>query len=331
MLKYVLKRLAMMIPVLIAVSFLIFTLLYITPGNPVDYILGNDANAETIAQLEEQLGLNDPFLVRYFNYIKGIVTELDFGISYVTRESVSRELLTRLPNTALLAALGVLVSALIGITSGIIAATKQYTIFDNLATIVALTGVSLPTFWSGLMLLILFSLKLGWFPPSGFSTPSEWFLPVLTIGFSSSATLMRQTRSAMLEVIRQDYITTARAKGQREFNIIVKHALKNAMIPVLTVMGLSFGGLLGGAVVVESVFSIPGIGKLMLDGVSAKNFPVVQSGVLMIAFLFAIVNLLVDLLYGFIDPRIRSQYANNRKKHTRHTIEKEAADDITQQ
>jgi len=313
MFKYILKRILLMIPVLLAVSLMIFTLLYITPGNPVDYILGTDANAETIAQLEEELGLNDPFFTRYFNYVKGIVTEFDFGISYSTKEAVSDELLARLPSTALLAFLGVLVSALIGVTAGIIAAVKQYSVIDNVATVIALTGVSLPTFWSGLMLLMVFSLKLDWFPPSGFSTPAEWFLPVMTIGFSSAASIMRQTRSAMLEVIRQDYITTARAKGQTEFKIIMKHALKNAMIPVLTVMGLSFGGMLGGAVVVESVFSIPGIGKLMLDGVTAKNYPVVQSGVLMIAFLFAVVNLLVDLMYAFVDPRIRSQYAKKKK------------------
>lgn len=313
MLKYIFKRILMMIPVLIAVSFIVFTLLYITPGNPAEYILGVDANEETIAQLEEELGLNDPFLTRYFNYLKGIVTEFDFGISYTTRRSVSIELLDRLPNTMILAALGVAVSAVIGVIAGIIAATRQYTIFDNLATIIALSGVSMPTFWLGLMLMILFALKLNWLPPSGFSSPVHWILPVVTIGACSSANIMRQTRSAMLEVIRQDYITTARAKGQTERVIIIKHALKNAMIPVLTVLGISFGSLLGGAIMVESIFTIPGLGKLMLDALNAKNYPMVQGGVLLIALMFAVVNLLVDILYALIDPRIRAQYTKGKK------------------
>ncbi|MBU5627967.1 ABC transporter permease [Oscillibacter sp. MSJ-2] len=316
MAKYIFKRILMMIPVLLAVSFVVFTLLYITPGNPAEYMLGVEATDETVAQLEEELGLDQPFFVRYFNYLKGIVTEFDFGISYTTRRSVSVELIDRLPNTIILAALGVLVSAVVGITAGIIAATKQYTIFDNLATVVALTGVSMPTFWLGLMLMILFSLNLKWLPPSGFDTPLHWILPVCTIGLCSSANIMRQTRSAMLEVIRQDYITTARAKGQSERVIIIKHALKNAMIPVLTVLGLSFGSLLGGAIMVESIFSIPGLGKLMLDALTAKNYPMVQGGVLLIALCFAVVNLLVDILYAFVDPRIRSQYSGGKKKKT---------------
>lgn len=316
----------MMIPVLLAVSFIVFTLLYITPGNPAEYILGVDANEETIAQLEEELGLNDPFLVRYFNYLKGIVTKFDFGISYTTRRSVSIELVDRLPNTMILAALGVAVSAIIGVTAGIIAATRQYTVFDNLATIISLSGVSMPTFWLGLMLMILFSLKLNWLPPSGFDSPKHWILPVITIGFCSSANIMRQTRSAMLEVIRQDYIATARAKGQSEYMIIMKHALKNAMIPVLTVLGLSFGALLGGAIMVESIFTIPGLGKLMLDALNAKNYPMVQGGVLLIALMFAVVNLLVDIMYAFVDPRIRSQYTKAKKKPAGHK-EKEVQDE----
>lgn len=314
MIRYILKRILLMIPVLLAVSLIVFTLLYITPGNPAEYILGTDANEQTIAQLEEELGLNDPFLTRYFNYVKGIVTRFDFGISYTTKRSVSVELMERLPNTILLAALGVGMSALIGITAGIIAATRQYTVFDNIATIFALAGVSMPTFWLGLMLMILFSLKLGWLPPSGFDGPLNWLLPVLTLGLCNSATIMRQTRSAMLEVIRQDYIVTARAKGQTERVIVMKHALKNAMIPVLTVLGLSFGALLGGAIMVESIFTIPGLGKLMLDAVNIKNYPMVQGGVLLIAMLFAVVNLLVDIMYALIDPRIRAQYVKSKKK-----------------
>lgn len=311
MLRYICKRILMMIPVLIAVTFVVFTLLYITPGNPAEIILGTDATPESIAQLEVELGLDQPFLVRYFEYLKGIVLHFDLGISYTTRLSVSSELLSRLPNTVILAALGIGFSAILGIVTGIIAAVRQYTALDTIATVAALAGVSMPTFWLGLMLMILFSLNLQWFPPSGFDTPVQWVMPVLTIGLCNAATIMRQTRSAMLEVIRQDYIVTARAKGQSEFKIVVKHALKNAMIPVLTVIGLSFGALLGGAIMVESVFSIPGLGKLMLDSLNSKNYPMVQGGVLLIAMLFACVNLAVDIMYAFLDPRVRSQYAKS--------------------
>lgn len=313
----------MMIPVMLAVTLLIFFLLYITPGDPIMYILGTDASAEAVAEMGEQLGLNDPFFVRYFNYIKDMVTKFSFGISYTTKQDVSVELTARLPNTIKLALLASLVSLVIGVTTGIIAAMKQNTVFDTTATVFALTGVSTPGFFLGLMLIILFALKLKWLPPSGFSTPIEMVLPVVTLGFNSCAGLMRQTRSAMLEVIRQDYITTARAKGQTEFKIVMKHALQNALIPVLTSWGILFGGLLGGAVVIESVFSVPGLGKLMLDAVTQKNYPVVLGGVLVLAVLHVLVNLLTDILYAFVDPRIRAQYA--RKKRTKKTQKGDAA------
>lgn len=325
MLRYIFKRILMMIPVLIAVTFVVFTLLYITPGNPAEIMLGTDATPESIAQLETELGLDQPFLVRYFDYLKGIVLHFDLGTSYTTKLSVSTELLSRLPNTVRLAALGIGFSSILGIITGIIAAVKQYTVLDTVATVAALAGVSMPTFWLGLMFMILFSLKLQWFPPSGFDTPAQWVMPVLTIGLCNAATIMRQTRSAMLEVIRQDYIVTARAKGQTEFKIVFKHALKNAMIPVLTVIGLSFGALLGGAIMVESVFSIPGLGKLMLDSLNSKNYPMVQGGVLLIAMLFACVNLFVDIMYAFLDPRVRSQYARSGGKKKKE--KKEASSD----
>ena len=194
-----------------------------------------------------------------------------------------------------------------------IAAVKQYSIFDKIATVFALTGVSMPNFWTGLMLIIIFAVNFKVLPPSGFDTPLHWILPSLTVGMASSATIMRQTRSAMLEVIRQDYITTARAKGQKEVVIVFRHALRNALIPIITVVGISFGGMLGGAILAESIFSIPGIGKLMVDAINVKNYPMVQGGVLFIAFAFSIVNLLVDILYAFVDPRIKSQYTSTRR------------------
>jgi peptide/nickel transport system permease protein len=313
MLRYIMKRLLMMIPVLLGVSFIVFSMIYFTPGDPAEYMLGMDATPESVASLRAELGLDKPFLVQYFNYIKNIVVHGDFGTSYTTRRSVTTEIVERLPATVTLAVLSIGLATIIGIITGIIAATRQYSVFDHIATIFALTGVSMPNFWTGLMLIIVFSVYLGWFPSSGFSRPIQWVLPAVTVGLASTANIMRQTRSSMLEVIRQDYINTARAKGQKESKVIFKHALRNALIPVITVIGISFGGMLGGAILAESIFSIPGIGKLMIDSINVKNYPMVQGGVLFIAFGFSVVNLLVDILYAFIDPRIKSQYKRTRK------------------
>lgn len=314
MVKFVIKRILALIPVLLGVSFIIFSLLYFTPGSPAEYMLGLDATEENIEALEEELGLNEPFLVQYANYVKNIVLHFDFGKSYTTKQSVTTELLARLPATVILAVLSIGFATIVGVVTGVISAVKQYSIFDKLATVFALTGVSMPNFWTGLMLIIAFAVHWKIFPPSGFDSPICWVLPMLTVGMASSATIMRQTRSAMLEVIRQDYITTARAKGQKEIVIVLRHALRNALIPIITVVGISFGGMLGGAILAESIFSIPGIGKLMVDAINVKNYPMVQGGVLFIAFGFSIVNLLVDILYAFADPRIKSQYKSAGKK-----------------
>ena len=258
--------------------------------------------------------MNDPFLLQYGRYLKKAVFEGDLGTSYVTGRPVITEIVARFPTTMLLAVLSVCISVLIGIPTGIISATRQYSIFDNLAMILALVGVSMPNFWQGLVLIIVFSLHLGWLPASGFYGPAYWILPALTIGTSTAATITRMTRSSMLEVIRQDYIRTARAKGQTELVVILKHALKNALIPIITVIGLQLGRGLGGAILTESIFSIPGLGKLMVDSIKARNYPVVQGGVLFIAVMFSFINLLVDVLYAYADPRIKSQYKRGRKK-----------------
>ena len=289
-------------------------MMYFTPGDPARMLLGERAEESVVEELREEMGLNEPFLVRYGTYIKGIVTEGDFGISYSTKRPVLEEILDRFPTTLLLATLSITLALLIGIVAGVIAATKQYSIFDNLATGLSLLGVSMPTFWQGLMLIIVFAVWLRWLPASGFSGPRYWILPVLAIGPSTASTIMRMTRSSMLEVLRQDYIRTARAKGQTERVVIVKHALKNALIPIITVAGLSFGGLLGGAVMAETIFSIPGLGKMMVDAINARNYPVVQGGVLFVAIVVSLVNLAVDLLYAFIDPRIKSQYKTQSRK-----------------
>ena len=314
MYRFILKRLAMMIPVLLGVTFLIFTIMYITPGDPAAIILGDSATEESKAQLRDELGLNDPFLVQFGRYVWNIVTKGDFGTSYSSGRSVSTEILERFPTTALLAVLSICVALCIGIPMGILAATKQNSIFDHLATTVSLLGISIPNFWLGLMLIILFAVTLGWLPPSGFYGTAYWILPALTVGSGAAANIMRTTRSTMLEVIRQDYIRCIRAKGQTEGKTIWGHALRNALIPVVTVVGIQCGVLLGGTVLVETVFAVPGLGKLMVDSIKAKNFPMVQGGVLFIALVFSFINLLVDLLYAYIDPRIRSQYQRKKKK-----------------
>ncbi len=311
--KFILNRILMMLPVLLGVSLVVFSMMYFTPGDPARLILGETASETEVRELREEMGLNDPFLLQYGRYLKKAVFEGDLGTSYVTGRPVVTEIVARFPTTMLLAVLSVFISVLIGIPTGIVSATRQYSLFDNLAMILALVGVSMPNFWQGLVLIIVFSLHLGWLPASGFYGPAYWILPALTIGTSTAATITRMTRSSMLEVIRQDYIRTARAKGQTELVVILKHALKNALIPIITVIGLQLGRGLGGAILTESIFSIPGLGKLMVDSIKARNYPVVQGGVLFIAVMFSFINLLVDVLYAYADPRIKSQYKRGRK------------------
>lgn len=322
MLKYTLKRLLMMIPVLLGVSFVVFLLMYISPGDPAKMILGEMAEAQEIEALRESLGLNAGFWERYFNYMKDIILYGDLGISYATREPVLSEVTLRFPVTLRLASSGVFVALCIGIPCGIIAATKQYSIFDHVATVLSLLGNSMPAFWMGILLILVFSVQLGWLPSSGYNSAEHMILPALTLGTSSAAVIMRMTRSSMLEVIRQDYIRTARSKGQKESVVIYFHALKNALIPVITAVGLQFGMLLGGSILTETIFSIPGIGKLMVDSIKNRNYPVVQGGVLILAVVFSFVNLGVDLLYAFVDPRIKSQYKGNRN-----SLKKEAEEE----
>lgn len=323
MLRYVCKRLLMMIPVLLGVTLLIFTMLHFSPGNPAAQILGDGASQEAIEALELELGLKDPFVVQYVRYVKNLVFHQDWGTSYSLNSSVLTTVLERFPTTLALAALSITVATLIGVLCGVIAAVKQYSVFDHVATVVSLMGASMPNFWQGMMMIIVFSVWLKWLPPSGIDSPLCWIMPALTIGTSTSASIMRMTRSSMLEVIRQDYIRTARAKGQLEKVVIFHHALKNAMIPVLTSIGLSFGRMMGGAVLTESIFGIPGLGSLIVNAIKSRDYPLVQGGVLFIAIVFGFVNLCVDLLYAFCDPRIKSQYTSGAKKRAR--LREEAA------
>lgn len=308
MINYIFKRVLLVIPVMIGVSFLVFTMIHFTPGDPAAIMLGETATAESIAQLREELGLNDPFLVQYFRYVRNIVVDQDFGRSYVTNRPVINDIAIRFPNTLRLALLGVIVSVSIGVPLGIISAVKQYSLVDNLAMFFALIGVSMPIFWQGILLIIFFSVTLRILPSSGFDTIQQMILPALTLGTGSAAIVARMTRSSMLEVYRQDYIRTARSKGLREYTVIVKHALRNTLIPVVTIVGLQFGFLLGGAIVTETIFSIPGVGRLMVDAIRQRDMMIVQGGVLVIALTFSLINLFVDITYAFLDPKIRAQY-----------------------
>lgn len=305
--RYILRRLLLLIPVIIGVTFIVYTIMFFTPGNPAQIILGENAPQEAVEKLEEEMGLNDPFIVQYLRFLKNAVRG-DFGRSYSTKKPVFDEVFARFPATLKLTVAGMIVAVAIGIPVGIISATKQYSITDSVTMILALLGVSMPNFWLGLMLILFFSVKLGILPSGGNVGFTSLILPAITLGTSVAAIITRMTRSSMLEVIRQDYIRTARAKGVTRRKVINKHALKNALIPVVTVVGLQFGYLLGGAVLTESVFSWPGVGRLMVDAIRMKDTPTVLASVIFMSATFSIVNLFIDILYAFLDPRIKSQY-----------------------
>ena len=307
--RYVVKRLLMMIPVLLGITILVFLMLHLTPGDPARSMLGDTASPAEIEALREELGLNDNLIVQYLRYMKNLVFHGSLGTSYVSGREVMSEILNRFPTTILLALCGIFVTVLIGVPTGIIAAVKQNSWMDKVATFIGLFGVSMPAFWLGLLLAQFFSLKLGWLPATGFYGPKYWILPAFIVGLNTSAMVMRMTRSTMLEIIRQDYIRTARAKGVKEKIVVVHHALSNCLIPLITVIGLQIGSQLGGAMVTETIFSIPGLGKYLVDSISSRDYPVIQGGVLFTAIVFSVVNLLVDILYAYVDPRIKTQYA----------------------
>ena len=301
----------MMIPVILGISFIIFTILAMTPGNPAQMILGENATPEAIEQKEEELGLNENFFVRYFKYMANALTG-DFGKSYRTNLPVWDELMTRFPNTLILAFFGIGLAVVIGVPIGILSAVKQYSIIDTISLGLALIMTSIPAFWLGLMLMLVFSLRLDLLPAVFDGSWQSYVLPSITLAIGTMATLIRMTRSTMLEVIREDYIRTARAKGAPEKTIVFKHALRNALLPVVTVIGINFGLQLGGAVICESVFSLPGLGTLMITSVRQKDIPMVMAAVLFVALTISLVNLLIDILYSYIDPRVKSQYVKTR-------------------
>jgi peptide/nickel transport system permease protein len=304
LLKYISKRIIYLIPVLIGIVFLVFTIMYFSPGDPAKLILGDRAPEEQVAALRHELGLDLPYYQQLFNYIKNAIHG-DFGNSYQLRMPVWDIIKLRFPLTLQLTTFTMLIAVLIGVPVGILSAVKQYSVIDAFSVIFALLMASIPAFWLGMLLMLLFSLNLGWLPSSGYEGVKWLILPSITLGFINCATIMRMTRSSMLEVVRQDFIRTARAKGATEKRVVFRHALKNAIIPVITVVGTAFGSSLGGAVVTETVFGLPGMGTQIITAIRQKDNPVVLASVIVIALAFSLVNLIVDILYTYVDPRIR--------------------------
>ncbi len=300
---YVLRRLALAVPTLVGVTVVVFALIRLVPGDPARLVLGLQASEEEVQRLRVQLGLDQPLPVQYVRFL-GRLLQGDLGRSVVTGEPVAREIAARLPATVQLAVASTLVATAVGVAAGVVSATRQYSWLDYLVMTVALAGISLPVFWLGLMLMLLFSVHLRWLPAGGYGTPAHLVLPTVTLAAFSVAIIARMTRSSLLEVLHQDYVRTAWAKGLSSRAVVLRHALKNALIPVVTVIGLQFGGLLGGAILTETVFAWPGMGRLLVGAIVARDYPVVQGAVLVFAALFTLVNLAVDVLYAYVDPRI---------------------------
>lgn len=311
--EYIVKRLLWTIPVLIGATLLVFAILDNAPGDPAKIILGNGATAEALAMKRAELGLDDPFVVRYGRFLLSMLRG-DLGVSYRNGEAVTNLILGRLGNTLVLAASGMLFAVIIGIPVGVISAIKQYSLLDKFTMVLTLFFMAVPTFWFALILVIVFALNLQWLPATGMGhnfpdLVKSLVLPTITLGFGYAALIARTTRSSVLEVMRQDYIDTSRSKGITERKVIWKHMMKNALIPIVTVVGLNFGTLLGGSVLTETIFSWPGVGRFVVESISNKDIPCVLGSIVMLSILFTVVNLIVDILYVYLDPRIKSGYS----------------------
>lgn len=306
LLKYVYKRVFQMIPLLLLISFVVFIMLSFAPGDPALLLIGPiGATSEKINEVRESLGLNKPLLVRYFDFLKNLLFHGDLGRSFQSKRPVIQEIARTLPVSIRLALNAMIISTFFAIILGVMSAIKQYSFLDNITKIIVLTGVSMPIFWLGLVMIVIFSVYLGLFPSSGWGDWRHMFLPSVTLAAYPLAMLARLTRSTMLEVIRKDYIRTARSKGSSEFSVIYKHALRNALIPVITMTGLQFGLLISGSILTETVFAIPGIGRLTVQAIYIRDYPIIQGTILVSAAIFAVVNLLVDISYTFLDPRVK--------------------------
>lgn len=305
--KYILKRILILIPTIIGVSFVVFSLLYLSPGDAALASAGPNAPKETVEILRDKMGINDPFLIQYGRFLKNLIFHFDLGTSYQSKTPVIEKILRVFPNTLKLAGVSLIFAIISGIILGIIAGINKNNIIDSLISFAGMIGLAMPIFWSGLLLIIIFSSKLKLLPASGFSSWRHMILPVLALGLQTSSSIMRMTRSSMIEVLDKDYIRTARAKGLKKSRIIFIHALKNAMIPIITTIGLQAGGLLGGSILTETVFSISGIGRLMVDSVKTRDYPVILGGVMFIALVYSIISIIVDILYGFLNPQIKME------------------------
>ena len=318
MLKYVLKRLIWMIPIVLGVAILVFIMMTFCPGKPEEIILGPSATETELAAKRLELGLDDPIVLRLGRYMSDVFIHFDLGKSWLTNVDITSSIKERLPRTLMLTITTLLISVGIGIPLGVIAAIKQNKWQDSLCMVLALIGVAIPNFWLALLLVLQFSVKLNWLPALGIGTGlagiKYYILPAISGSTGGLASCARQTRSAMLDVIRADYITTARSKGVPEWDVIMKHALKNSLIPIITVMGTMFGHFLGGAMIIETIFAIPGMGTYIIGAVNSRDYPIVQGGSIFLAITFSFCMLIVDLLYALVDPRIKAQYASGRKK-----------------
>lgn len=311
--KYVLKRCLWMIVILAGAAFVVFTILYLSPGDPAREMLGPDASLEAVNAMRTQLGLDQPYMVQLANFFKNTFLKFDLGMSWTYNVPVMEELLNRLPRTLIIGIFAMILNVGIGMPLGIFAATHEGKWQDSAAMAIAMVFVSLPNFWVALMMVVLFALKLGWLPASGIEGPQYYIMPVISASLAGIAVNARQTRSSMLEVIRADFITTARAKGQEEKKVVYKHMLPNALMPIITSLGNGFAKIVAGQVVIESIFAVPGVGTYMLNGISSRDYPVVRGCVLFFALFTAITMLLVDLIYAYVDPRIKAQYASGKK------------------
>lgn len=312
MFLYLTRRLGLTIVVLFIVSVIIFSLVNIIPGDPAVLMLGTEASPEALEALRVKMGLNDPLYVQYFNWVSGVVRG-DLGNSLMDNTEVTGLLMQKVPVTIQLTLMGILVATIISIPAGIVAATRKGTMWDYGSTFFALSGLSIPPFFLAILLIYIFSVVLGWLPPSGYVSPMEnlgksillMLMPAFSVGVRLSAELMRMMRSQLLEVLKSDYIRTAYSKGLLEKSVVIGHALRNALIPVITISGLQLSALMGGAIITEVIFSIPGIGQLMINSILTRDYPVVQGSILFLAFAVIIINFVVDIIYTLLDPRIR--------------------------
>ncbi|MCC8104067.1 MAG: ABC transporter permease [Clostridiales bacterium] len=312
--KFVLKRLLWMIPTVLGVCILTFTIMYFAPGDPASIILGTTATDAQLEELRESMGLNQPYLIRLGSYLSQVFLHFDFGTSYTTGVSVVSELMERLPRTLFLGVLSIVVSVVLGIPIGIYAATHQNKASDYISMTIALLGSAIPGFWFALVLVLIFSYRLNWFPAYGIGGISYWILPIVSNSFMAVGLQARQARSSMLEVIHSDYIVMAKAKGVQQRDVIYKHALPNALIPMITTAGSQFANSLAGGLLVEKIFSIPGVGNYLVNAVNNRDYPVVQGSIIILAISFSIIMLLTDLVMAAVDPNIKSQFAGSSKR-----------------